>query len=262
MRTSRLLFPIALFTVTAAAFAGQPLETETARPLPQGIFKVEFTAEFQHSKEGTERAFPFLVEYGITDRTELTVEPVFGVAIRPKNGTPATGVGDIEVTLTHLLKPELGAMPAFAVAGEVKIPTARNTAIGTGKTDFAVFGIASKKFDRLDLHANLGYTVVGKPAGLDVKNLINYAVAEEFHLTPKFDIVAEVVGTTSAGSDKAEGTPTVPGNVSPEVGGESSALVGFRYRPSPAFYFSLGISYDRNHAILYRPGFTYRFGGK
>jgi len=68
--------------------------------------------------------------------------------------------------------------------GELKLPTAHNRLIGTGKTDFTAWAIASKRFGRIDLHGNLEYTIVGKPAGTHLKNIIDYALAEEFHLSP------------------------------------------------------------------------------
>ena len=104
---------------------------------------------------------PFAAEYGLTDRLELLVEPVAWTAIRPKIGARATGVGDLEATATWLARAETPRLPAFALAGEVKFPTAHNNLIGTGKTDIAGYLIASKRWSRLDAHANVSYTVVG-----------------------------------------------------------------------------------------------------
>jgi hypothetical protein len=259
MRTLRAAFLPLLLAVPL--FASQPLETETARPLTKGMFKIELTAEYQHSREGTERAFPLVFEYGITDRTEITVEPVFGTSIRPKHGTgtSASGTGDVEVTLTHLFLPETTNLPAFAAAGEVKIPTARNRLIGTGKTDFTLWAIGSKRFDRLDLHANLGYTVLGKPAGVKISNIVNYAIAEEYHVTPKFDVVGELIGNTSSTGDKVEGATPNPNLPAEIIAAETSAMVGVRWHMSPALFVSVGVSFDNNHAIMVRPGVTWRF---
>jgi hypothetical protein len=242
-----------------AALASQPLETETARLLPAGVMKLEGTLEAQTSKEGRERAFPLVIEYGFTDRTEFTIEPVFGTAIRPKAGPAATGPGDLELTLTHLLLAETLSSPALAAAAEVKLPTARNRLIGTGKTDYTLWAIASKRVARIDLHGNIGYTVVGRPAGVRLSNIINYALAEEFHASPRFDIVSELVGNTSATGDTAENAAANPST--PELAGaENSLLLGVRYFVRPPLFFSLGVSYDNNHALLVRPGVTYRFG--
>jgi hypothetical protein len=260
MRTS-LAGIAASLTIVLTLGASQPLETETARPLPKGMFKFEAAYELQRSTEGTERAFPAVIEYGITDRTEIAIEPVFGTSIRPKGAPAATGPGDIEVTLTHLFLPERGAMPAFAMAAEVKIPTANNTLIGTGRTDYAVYGIASKRLGRANVHGNLGYTVVGSPRGAQLNNIISYAVAEEFAVSPKFTLLGEILGNTSSTGDASEGqpgnTPTVPAEA---AGAETVGLVGFRYSIRPSLFFALGVGYDNKHAFLIRPGITYRFG--
>jgi hypothetical protein len=256
----RIVTASLLLLAAGTVYASQPLETETARMLPQGIFKIELTGEYQTSHDGTERAIPLVFEYGLTPRTEITVEPVFGTSIRPKVGTKANGFGDLEITLTHLLLPEAGSAPAFAMAGEVKLPTAGNRQIGTGKTDLTVWGIVSKRLGRLDVHGNLGYTVIGKPAGTHLKNIIDYAIAEEFHVSPQFDFVGELIGNTSSTGENVEGAGgPLP---SEAASGESSAMLGVRYHVRPAMFISLGVSYDNNHALLIRPGITWRFGGR
>ena len=89
MRKSTLVPFIVLIALPAVA--SQPLETETARMLGPGILKLEGTMELQTSRDGRERAFPFVIEYGFTDRTEIAVEPVFGTKISPKGGAAASG---------------------------------------------------------------------------------------------------------------------------------------------------------------------------
>ena len=239
--------------------AGQPLETETARLLPRGAFKVESTFEFQTSPDGQEKSLPLALEYGLLDRLELLVEPVFYTAISPDTGRSATGMGDLEATLTCLFLRESSARPAFAIAMEVKIPTAHDNLIGTGKTDYTPFIIASKQLGRFDTHVNLGYTFVGQPPGPKLKNTIDYAVAGEYRFNEKWVVVGEVTGNSSSltGAETSDGNES---NVIPEAsGGERIALVGARYYVRPEMFFSLGASYDNSRALLLRPGFTFRF---
>jgi len=148
-----------------AALASQPLETETARLPAAGSFVMESTAEYQSSDEGTESALPFAFEYGLTDRLELLVEPVAYTRISPKGAPGASGIGDIETTLTYRFHDESEHAPALAMALEVKIPTAHDELIGTGKTDYAGYLIASKRVGRTDLHFNLSYAAVGQANG-------------------------------------------------------------------------------------------------
>lgn len=256
-----LLALVLVWTGMSTAEASQPLETETARLLPRGVFRIEQTSEFQTSSEGTERAFPFAFTYGITDRTEILVEPVVGTSIRPKNGPGASGAGDLEITLTHRFIDETPSFPAFALAAEVKLPTARNDQIGTGKTDYTVYAIASKRIGRLDTHVNLGYTIVGEPAGISLNNILNYAWAEEYHATPRFDIVGEITGNTSAtgGPEGGEGGGSAP--APPEVAtSETAFMIGARYYVRHNLALAFGVAFDNNHTVLFRPGITYRFG--
>ncbi len=253
-----LSFTVALAPLTLTC-AQQPLETETARPLKKGVVEFQTTFEYQTSKEGKEQAALVAFEFGITDRLSLLVEPVFYTGIRPKLGRRATGLGDLEVTLSYLLAKEGKRRPALAIAGEVKAPTARDALIGTGKADFAAYLFASKKFGKFDTHVNVGYTFVGKPAGVQVSNTANFAFATEYFLNKKFTLVGEVL-VNGLGKTEAVALPGVPLTTSPEAAaGELVGTLGFRYNIKPNFSFSLGVSRDNAGATLFRPGFTYRF---
>jgi hypothetical protein len=206
-----------------------------------------------------ELAAPIGFEYGITNRVSILVEPVFYTSIRPKVGRPATGLGDLEATLSYLVVQERKRLPALEVAGEIKPPTARNAIIGTGKTDFSGYLFASKRHGKSDMHANIGYTFVGKPSGTQLDNVINVAFAEEYFLNPKIDLVAEFLANTSSGAGEASALNN-PNQSTPElVAGELVGMVGFRYHFRPDTAFAIGINYDNNHAVLIRAGLTFDF---
>jgi len=244
--------------VAPIALRAQVLETETARQLRRGQIEIAGGYELQHSREGDEFAIPLGFEFGLTNRLGLLVEPVPYTAIRPELGDSATGLGDLEVTLSYLLKKESGRMPAFALALEDKIPTARNTLIGTGKADYTAYIISSKRLGRFDLHTNVGYTVVGSPKGQSLSNRISGAIASEFTLTPSTNLYGEVLGSTAAGG--GEGLPALPGApAAPEVSGDQfQATLGVAHAFRGARY-SFGITRDNFGAIQMRPGFTLLF---
>lgn len=247
-------FVVALPTLFAARLtAQQPLETETARLPRRGETVVSLTYEFQTSGQGTEHALPFALEYGITNRLTALVEPVFYTSIHPRGGVYATGLGDVEATLQWLALPETHRRPALALAAEAKIPTATNRQIGTGKADFTPYLIASKRFGKFDVHANVGYAFVGKPAGLPVQNTVSLAFALEDHLTPHVELVAEVLSTTAAaGAGEGEASARAP-----EIAGaEQVGMLGARYLFGRFTWLSLGVTYDNTKAVLLRPGIT------
>ena len=244
--------------------AAQVLETETARLRLPGAVQGGLNYEFQTSAEGHESAVPFLFEYGITDRLELAVEPVAATRIRPRVGPKAAGFGDTEMTLTYLAMRESRSFPALAFAGEIKFATARNPLIGTGEPDYAAYLIASKRFGRLDTHFNLTYTFVGQPPGPEVNgsklsNTIGGALAGMYTVGERFRIYAEVLATTSASGGGAEAPVSPTGTLPPEAAGEEIVgTIGAGFYLRPKLFISLGVSYDNNHAVLFRPGITFR----
>ncbi len=246
-----------LFLVSpGSAYAGAPLETETARLPPKGTFETDVSLEVQTSSDGHEFASPIALEYSLTDRVTFLAEPVPITTIHPKVGPHASGMGDLELTLTGLLLSEGRSRPAFAIAGEVKFPTGDSPVIGSGKADFTGYGVASKRFGRVDTHVNLGYTVVGHPSGTEVKNSVNYAVAGEYSVAPRWVLVAEVLGNTSS----LLATSAPESATTPEIsGGETIGMLGARYEIAPTVKGYLGVAVDNNGAVLFRPGLSARF---
>ena len=245
--------------ITSLPAAAQILETETARPVGRGVFEIGSNFEYQTSSEGHEVALPFAIEYGLSNRLEFLVEPVPYTAIRPKVGPRATGAGDVEATLTYLFHSESAGVPALALAGEVKIPTTDNPLISTGKTDYTGYVIGSKRFGPWDTHADVGYTIVGRPAGATLKNIWNFALGWERTLGSNSELYGEFIGNTAASSTPESTGPTPPGTTTPEApSGEFVASLGVARYVFPGLRLSLGLSIDNNSAVLFRPGFTIR----
>jgi len=192
------------------------------------------------------------LEYAVTNTWELLVEPVPYTAIRPNVGPRATGVGDLEVTVIHGLWTESAGRPAIAVAAEVKLATAESRLIGTDKTDFTAYVIASRRFGAVDLHANLGYSILGKPTGISVSNLVDFALGGIVQAGPRAIAFAEVLGNTSAAGGPEN-------SAAPELaGGELSGTIGYGRDVSHSLFVSLAATYDNTHAVMLRPGFTLR----
>ncbi|MBI3449999.1 MAG: hypothetical protein HY049_13925 [Acidobacteria bacterium] len=258
MRATIRAFLLVLCLAGAAGSGmAQTLETETARLLTAGSWKLGTAYERQHSSDGTEGAFPFLAEYGIRDNLEIAVEPVPYTAIRPHAASAATGAGDTEATLTYRFRQESRRLPAMAVAGEVKFATAGNTQIGTKQTDDAAYFIASKRFGKFDTHLNVGYTVVGDPPGTYLKNIINFALAGVYRPSPNVEIFAEMLRNTSSLPHGETGDSSK--SVIPEAsGGETVGTLGAGRRLRENLLLYMAVSYDNNGALQVRPGLTFR----
>lgn len=249
---------IVLLIIKTNISTAQVLETEDSRPLNTGQVEIGGSVEYQSSKEGHEIALPLSFEYGISNRLTFLFEPVPFTGIYPKSTRQATGFGDVEMTLFYQLIKETKHFPAISLSAEVKIPTAKDSLIGTGKADFTPFIIASKTTGKFFTSMNLSYTFLGKPKGIVVNNLFNYAAGTVYEISRKSILFAEVYGNTSAFGG-AE-LPETPGNPQKNIeisGGETVGSFGYGYYINRNLLFSFGISYDNNHAILFRPGIVW-----
>ena len=242
---------IAAALLAGPALGAQPLETETARLPGKGHGSVELGLEHIRSKDERGLVAPALLRYGVTDRLQLTVEPVAYQTINPKVGRTYRGIGDTELILTYLVADETALRPALALAGEVKLPTAKSPQLGSGKTDVRVFGIASKRVGRFDLHANFGYTLVGDPAGANFANLVDYAVAAEYAYSPAVVLMAEVFGETPVGRSTTGG----PEAASTVVTG----MAGARYKAADRVKLWFAVTYDTEGEAVFKPGIAFTF---
>ena len=264
MKKLYLIFGIIIIVAAAlpSRVLAQVLETEESKPLLPRQFEIGTGLEFQTSKEGNETAFPLAIEYGLSKTFTLLIEPVGFTSIVAKNGPHAKGIGDLEITLFYQIVSEKKILPSISISGEIKIPTARNSLIGTGKTDYTPFLIMSKTTGRFFSSMNLSYTFLGKPAEVVASNLFNYAIGTIFTVSSRSILFAEFYGN-SASVDVPESAIINSNNKTPEIsGGENVGAIGYGYHIKKDLLISLGINYDNNNAILLRPGLEWKFGGK
>ena len=85
---------------------------------------------------------------------------------------PSCGMGDIVVRVRYYLLDERGWAPTVALRGQVKAPTASaELGLGTGRPDEGVGLEISRTIARGAMAmVDGGYTVIGKPAGVDYNN--------------------------------------------------------------------------------------------
>jgi hypothetical protein len=259
-----------LTSLGAHARADLAMETETARLVEPGHFELGTAFEFQTGPDGREYAVPMAIEVGVYRHLELLIEPVAVTSIQPKGGERATGIGDLETTLTYLIIEEKKYVPAFAIAGEVKFPTADNRQIGSGEFDYRFYAVASKRVGAFDIHLNLGYNIIGSPPGVDTKNPIDVEAGVEWFAHPKFDLFAEInyIASSIASPGSGEGAAAAVGPAeavdaasnTPEIAGEEIVgSVGIRAHATRNLDVFGSFSYDNNDAKLLRTGVTIKF---
>jgi hypothetical protein len=220
--------------------------------------------EYETDGEESEYGFPFLAEYGLTKMLKLSVEPSY-ILVRKKNGSRIRGPGDLETTITCEFPTERRYRPGLALEGLVKWPTARRGDLGTGETDYGIGAVVSKEFVQFDLDLNAGYTFIGSPPGVPLKNTLEFSLAMEWHLTPTLDIEAEAVTASGAGG-RLHGKPGRLGGFGniggPEQGqSESEATLGLAERLSERFKLEEGMILKSDGSWQTVVGWEFDFGG-
>jgi hypothetical protein len=119
---------------------------------------------------------------GVPNRTGGTCEPTTDPSKPNKppkvRSSPVTerGIGDTILRGRYYLLDEQGWRPTLAVTAKIKFPTAsRDQGLGTGEFDEGLGMELSKKFGTTWIgFADVSYTNLGDPPGLDLRNQWNY----------------------------------------------------------------------------------------
>jgi hypothetical protein len=154
--------------------------------------------EYAKDADGTEYDFPLLFEYNFSEQLKLVLEPNYvNFSSKLAGVSSARGVDDTEVSLEYEFLPERRYRPALSLETLVKLPTASNRNIGTGKTDYALGLIAGKDLVFMDLDFNVLYTYSGDRR---LKDSVEYSLAGEWPLSSRFSVEGEVVSATGGGA--------------------------------------------------------------
>jgi len=155
---------IGLFLSTSLCNAGvenRPINTDDAYTLGKGSFTLSTGAVYTKDNGDKETDINIDLGYGITDRFEITVDiPV--VFSDPKGANSEEGFGDISLRPEFKFLEESEGAPALSLASTVKLKSGdKDKGLGSGETDYSVSLQASKTFDPISVHFNVGFTFIG-----------------------------------------------------------------------------------------------------
>ena len=104
--------------------------------------------------------------------------------VEPTSSTDC-GIGDLLFRGRYYLVDEQGLVPTIAVTGRIKIPTAdSDRGLGTGRFDETLGVELSKTLVKNWLgFANFGYTFIGEPEGVDLRNQWYYDFGVGYNVT-------------------------------------------------------------------------------
>jgi len=237
---------IALFT-TSLLHADLVLETETTELGKQGDCLISTALQVERASDGGTAYFTLnQFEYGITDRSEILIEPFFYEWNRPKDGPAYSGVGDLEISPSYLmvLDDPNSWIPAAAAAFKLKVPTATNRNIGTGEFDYQPYIILGKTIGPWICNANFGYDFVTSPKDEPLNNQFIYDFSVQRNVTDRLGLYAEIFGNSSPASGEK---------------GTFAGAIAAEYKFNEHFNVFTSLGYDTDHVVTLRSGFNIEF---
>ena len=229
---------------TGLLHADLVLETETAELGKKGDGLISAALQVERDKDGGLAYFTVnQFEYALSDRAEILIEPFFYEWDRPKNGPAYSGVGDLEITPSYMmmLDDPHSWLPAALAAFKLKVPTATNRDIGTGKFDYQPYIILGKNIGPWIWNANIGYDFVTHLKGERLKDEFIYDLSVQRNITERLGLYAEIFS-----------------NSSPAFGekGTFAGAIAAEYKFNEHFNVYTSLGYDTDNVTTLRSGFN------
>ncbi len=248
-------FAFAGMLAVGPAWAERPfLATERGTTLEHGTSRVQFGLDAaRFSSETTRYTFKTELTSGLLANFDFRVEAPY--LFTTGNGGTRGEVGDVTFRPRVLFLKGREANP-LSVAGELVLkfpscdegsPAAGVTPACSGEADVGFIAIATKEFQPVTVHLNVGYTFVGNPPGRALDDVVSYSLAFEYDtVLPAISIMTEVSGETSrepsVSDDPLNLLVGATYQVNRRVILDSSLAVGLS-SPSPDYAAALGVSY-------------------
>ncbi len=247
----------AVIAMAGPARAERPfLATERGTLLDHGAARLDFGVEAaRFSSRITRYTLRTELTSGILPNLNFTVEAPY-LFVTGMGGTQGQ-VGDV------VLRPKLQLLKGreanpLSLAAELlmKFPSCNETLVATtpevipactGEADLGFLAIATKEFQPVTVHLNLGYTFVGNPQGRPVDDVVRYSLAFEYvTILPAVTVMTEVSGETSREpgvyGDLLDLLLGVTYQLNRRVVLDSSLAVGLS-SPSQDYLAAIGVSY-------------------
>lgn len=130
---------------------GRPLRLDDAYAIPAGELALEFGVGYESARHADDHVFaPIEILWGAAPNLQLSVGSTF--ISDPHDVDDQSKSGDLRLSALYNFNQET-SLPAFAVKGELNIPTG----VDSSGVDGEITGIITKSFGNVSLHLNAGY---------------------------------------------------------------------------------------------------------
>jgi len=231
-RKFNFLFALALtFILNSNVYAMHPLISDDAGTTGTGKFNLEMNVEYANDNGDSETQFAATLSAGVRDNIDivLTVPYLFLKAEEGDETFKEDGLSDIsfEVKWRFYEKDGLG----LALKPGIILPSGdEDKGLGDGKTAYYLHFLATKEFEPLTFHLDLGYI----RNRVELRDVWHYSLAAEYAVSKPLILVANIGGETN---------PDRESNVHPIF-----LLGGIVYKINDNFSFDLGLKTGLNKA--------------
>jgi Putative MetA-pathway of phenol degradation len=231
---------VAIVVGAGPAMANTAIETETAQIGAKGDFAISNSVQLEKTTDGYAVGTLTQFEYGITDRSEILIEPFFQEWDLPDAGSHSHGFGDLELTPSFEFLLENGAVPAMLVAFKLKVPTGSAPDFSTGKLDYYPYLILGQHVGGWTFNANAGVDFVTKAPDSD----------EPGHKQFIWDLEAERTFATKF---------TFFGEGFTDESGVAAVSTALQYQIGEHVNVFVAAAYDAEGTYIVRPGINIPF---
>ncbi|MDO3376862.1 transporter [Geoalkalibacter halelectricus] len=199
-----MLFALGLVAAQTAR-AIQPLVTDDADTEGKGGILVEFSNELSFDRQkidgetlrARDNETTLTLSYGLLDNLDLILEvPYLHARAKFAGETESeNGLGDLGLEVKWRFHDS--NLAALALVPAITLPTGdEDRGLGSGKVSYGLTFIATKEFDPIDVHLNLGYAhnrfKLVEDRVENRRDIWSASVAAVHDLTPRLDLVADI----------------------------------------------------------------------
>ncbi len=176
-----------------------------------GAFTLD--AAVQHERDSDARTWTLEtgLQYELSGRLQLLAEAICFERQSPAAGDPVSGMGDTDLTLSWLARAERELLPPLVLALRVKLPTARQEELGTGRADFAALLVLAKEFGEFELALEAEYETLGSPAGEALADQFIYTLAVDYGVNDYLSVYGELFGNSAPSAQESRSDAALAG---------------------------------------------------
>jgi hypothetical protein len=262
MMAPHVTFRFIVLTMLALGIAG-PAAARVIKSKKPATKARELIVGSRVEFESSDVDAPVLIEWSPSRRLQLIAEHTYA-KVQLDDGSSARGFKDLELSAVYEFLPQRRNRPSLAVELDLKLPTASNRQLGTGKSDVGIGLIAVKEYVHWDFEAAGVYTFVGSPQGQKLSNVYELSLSAERRLGRRLDLFGEVVasggGAFGGNARNGFGLGGLQAAVAEGGGTEGEFTLGVAEHLTPHLKLEQGLTYKSDGTALAILGWEYNFG--